>query len=278
MNRLAELGGGLDVEAGTSVLAQAPPGTFGSNTTTSGFLAEVATIRAQLAEITRHTKQIESLHQSALVSISKEDSGQAAQHLEKLTKDTNTMAGQVKNRIQALDDSTRDLEAQIKRDPSIASASDVRMRRFQTNTLSRKLVEAVTTLEQLQTEYKSKYEDRVRRQYRIVKPEASQDEVEEVVQGGPGQEIFTQQILQQPGHAAAQKALADIEEKTADILRLERTNGWAQRVGPADRPGGDERSTPLHARRLHQRVANALRGDGHSRASTGAQRAGRRWP
>jgi len=34
-------------------------------------------------------------------------------------------------------------------------------------------------------------------------------------------EIFTQQILQGPGHAAARNALADIQERHKDITRLE---------------------------------------------------------
>ena len=39
--------------------------------------------------------------------------------------------------------------------------------------------------------------------------------------GEPQPEIFTQQILQGPGHASARNALADIQEKHRDIMKLE---------------------------------------------------------
>jgi len=59
-------------------------------------------------------------------------------------------------------------------------------------------------------------------QYRIVKPTASKEEIEQAFDSGDIQpEIFTQQILQGPGHAAARNALADIQERHRDITRLE---------------------------------------------------------
>lgn len=104
----------------------------------------------------------------------------------------------------------------------------------------------------MQTKYKGKYRERVERQFKIVKPEATREEIEQVrgpaaaravarrgrplthtahppaprpspqvLEGGSQQEVFTQQILQQPGHAAAKNALADIQERNRDIHRLE---------------------------------------------------------
>ena len=45
--------------------------------------------------------------------------------------------------------------------------------------------------------------------------------VEGVSQVGAASEIFQQQFLQGPGHAAARNALADIQERHKDITRLE---------------------------------------------------------
>jgi len=55
-----------------------------------------------------------------------------------------------------------------------------------------------------------------------VKPHATRDEIDKALDSGDQQpEIFTQQILQGPGHAAARNALADIQERHKDITRLE---------------------------------------------------------
>jgi hypothetical protein len=69
--------------------------------------------------------------------------------------------------------------------------------------------------------YKNKYREKVERQYRIVNPRATRDEIDEMFDSGnQQQEIFTQQILQ-GSHAAAKNALADIQERHNDIMKLE---------------------------------------------------------
>merc|ERR1719482_1277899 len=74
----------------------------------------------------------------------------------------------------------------------------------------------------LASRYKNKYREKVERQYRIVNPHATKEEIEEAFDSGSQQpELFTQQILQGPGHAAARSALADIQERHRDITRLE---------------------------------------------------------
>ena len=69
----------------------------------------------------------------------------------------------------------------------------------------------------LQTRYKTKYRERVERQYRIINPTASKEEVQVVVDN-PQADLFSQQIA---GHTAARNALADIQDRHRDILRLE---------------------------------------------------------
>merc|ERR1712065_123115 len=77
--------------------------------------------------------------------------------------------------------------------------------------------------QELQTEYRNKYKDRVERQVRIVKRDATQEEIEEIVDGTGGTEIFAQLMLSSSAHAAAENALADIRERHDDIIRLERS-------------------------------------------------------
>ena len=55
---------------------------------------------------------------------------------------------------------------------------------------------------------------------KIVKPDATQDQVDEVVASGGDSAIFANQILD-AGHSAAVNALADVQQRHLDILRLE---------------------------------------------------------
>ena len=56
-----------------------------------------------------------------------------------------------------------------------------------------------------------------------MKPDVTREEIDAAFEGGPNAQpqIFTQQILQGPGHASARNALADIQEKHRDIMKLE---------------------------------------------------------
>jgi len=102
-------------------------------------------------------------------------------------------------------------------------ASEARIRTNMHATLTRKFVDLMAEYQEVQTRYKSKYRERVERQYRIVKPTVTQDEIDAALDGDPSNqpEIFTQTILQGPGHAQARNALADIQDKHCAILKLE---------------------------------------------------------
>mmetsp|Transcript_31855 Transcript_31855/g.93787 ORF Transcript_31855/g.93787 Transcript_31855/m.93787 type:complete len:221 (+) Transcript_31855:1-663(+) len=124
---------------------------------------------------------------------------------------------QVRSQLKAMDGANKLF---AKKNPG---ASEARIRTNMHATLTRKFVDLMAEYQEVQTRYKSKYRERVERQYRIVKPTVTQDEIDAALDGDPSNqpEIFTQTILQGPGHAQARNALADIQDKHCDILKLE---------------------------------------------------------
>merc|ERR1719271_1508507 len=119
-------------------------------------------------------------------------------------RQTNGAAQQVRNKLKAMDVENKDFARQ----GSNQGSSEARIRTNMHGTLTRKFVDLMGEYQEIQTKYKHKYRDRVERQLRIVKPKATQDEIEQAVEGGEASEIFQQQFLQGPGHAAARNALA----------------------------------------------------------------------
>ncbi len=74
----------------------------------------------------------------------------------------------------------------------------------------------------MQANFKGKLRQTVERQVKIVKPNATAEEVENAVEGNAA--IFKQEIVHQgPQHAAAKNALADIQDKHKDIMKLEKS-------------------------------------------------------
>mmetsp|Transcript_30192 Transcript_30192/g.97156 ORF Transcript_30192/g.97156 Transcript_30192/m.97156 type:complete len:161 (+) Transcript_30192:969-1451(+) len=75
----------------------------------------------------------------------------------------------------------------------------------------------------MQTNFKGKYKERVGRQLKVVRPDATDDDVERLLQDGGDSNIFKQQLLQERSTQAAKNALADIQDKHRDIIRLEQS-------------------------------------------------------
>lgn len=218
-DRLAELRGGgapfVDLEArggGSSSSAGA-----GSAPFMEAFFEEVQEIKKAMSSIRLNIRQIEQSHGECLTAISAESSRASTEQLESLMKATNGLAQGVRSKLKGMDEENKEYAR------THVGASEARIRSNMHGTLTRKFVDLMAEYQEIQTKYKNKYRERVERQYRIVKPNATRDEIDNAFDGSDGQqpEIFTQQILQGPGHAAARNALADIQERHKDITRLE---------------------------------------------------------
>ena len=138
------------------------------------------------------------------------------QEIEDLTDDTNAMAGRVRSHLTQMD---AELKRMIQQDPSANQTSDYKIRRNMHSTLTKKFMLLMESYQSCQTKYKTKYQETVKRQFKIVKPDATDDEVEQVLEGG-GEAIFTEHMLASR-NAQARAALEDVQEKHKDIQRLE---------------------------------------------------------
>jgi len=74
----------------------------------------------------------------------------------------------------------------------------------------------------LQSKHKTRIQEKFARHCRIVKPDATDDEIEAVVESGDP-EIFTKAMLDSKLHDSAKSALTYIENKHQDILKLEQS-------------------------------------------------------
>jgi len=214
-DRLAELRGGM--VGGGSMGGDLEAGSGGNSTFMEAFFEEVQDVKKAMSSIRYNIRQIEQSHGECLTAISAESSKASTEQLEALMKATNALAQGVRNKLKGMNEENKDF-ARLHE-----GASEARIRNNMHGTLTRKFVDLMAEYQEIQTKYKNKYRERVERQYKIVKPHATRDEIDSAFDGSAGgqPEIFTQQILQGPGHAAARNALADIQERHKDITRLE---------------------------------------------------------
>mmetsp|Transcript_13304 Transcript_13304/g.34876 ORF Transcript_13304/g.34876 Transcript_13304/m.34876 type:complete len:254 (+) Transcript_13304:276-1037(+) len=166
-----------------------------------------------MSKIRTNINLIEQKHSQAITAISAGKSGDDSHDLEKLMDEVQQNSVEIRTKLKQMDkDNKQYLQT------GDASSSESRIRINMHGTLTRKFVDLMSNYQEVQTKYKNKYKERVERQYKIVNPSASADEVERALENPNN--IFADQI-KSAGHAAAKNALADIQEKHQDILRLE---------------------------------------------------------
>ena len=98
-------------------------------------------------------------------------------------------------------------------------SSDLRIRQSQHSAITKKFLDAMMEYKQIQTKYQDKYKQRMQRQILIANPNATEAEVVEMVASGGA--VFAKQVTHQKGEA--KRALQDIQERHADIVKIERS-------------------------------------------------------
>ncbi|XP_065200781.1 syntaxin-1A isoform X6 [Planococcus citri] len=174
------------------------------------FFAEVEEIREMIDRIQANVEEVKKKH-SAILSAPQTDE-KVKQELEDLMADIKKTANKVRAKLKVIEQNIEQEEHTNK------SSADLRIRKTQHSTLSRKFVEVMTEYNRTQTDYRERCKGRIQRQLEITGRTTTNEELEEMLeQGNPA--VFTQGIIMETQQA--RQTLADIEARHADIIKLE---------------------------------------------------------
>ncbi len=98
------------------------------------------------------------------------------------------------------------------------ASADLRIRKTQHSTLSRKFVEVMTEYNRTQTDYRERCKQRIQRQLEIQGRSTTNEELEHMLEQGNAS-VFTQGIMMDT--TEAKRTLAEIESRHEDIRKLE---------------------------------------------------------
>ncbi|XP_066594662.1 syntaxin-1A isoform X3 [Prorops nasuta] len=174
------------------------------------FFAEVEEIREMIDRIQANVEDVKKKH-SAILSAPQTDE-KVKMELEDLMSDIKKTANKVRAKLKVIEQNIEQEEHTNK------SSADLRIRKTQHSTLSRKFVEVMTEYNRTQTDYRERCKGRIQRQLEITGRTTTNEELEEMLeQGNPA--VFTQGIIMETQQA--KQTLADIEARHADIIKLE---------------------------------------------------------
>jgi len=174
------------------------------------FFEQVDEIREMIDAITDDVRKVKAKHGEILADPNTDD--KLKQELEDLMAEIKKTANKVRAKLKVIE---QDIEQE---EQKTQISADLRIRKTQCTTLSRKFIDTMNDYNMCQVTYREKCKERIQRQLAITGKSTTNDELETMIESGNPQ-IFTQGIVMET--QAAKKTLADIEARHQDIMKLE---------------------------------------------------------
>ncbi|KAL0947000.1 hypothetical protein HGRIS_013145 [Hohenbuehelia grisea] len=180
---------------------------------TNAFLSEITSIQDGIEQLSANVKQISDFHSRSINAVGVE-SQQDTALLDNLTSETRTLSNALKDRIKKLEFET-----------ASSTGHDIQIRRNRLGLVRQNFLEALQQYQQVEMQYRAKAKQRVERQFKIVKPDATPEEVAAVVDNadGAGDQIFAQALTSSTRYGDSRTAYHEVQERHQDILRMEQT-------------------------------------------------------
>lgn len=182
--------------------------------TMSGFYAEIASIQDSISQFNANISTISDLHARSLNALSEQETAANTSRLSELSDSTRALSNELSTRIKALQTPVSGL-----------TRNDSEIRKNRITLVHGKFVEALRQYQAVEQQYRQRYRDRVERQFKIVKPDATPEEVSAVVNDteGSGQGIFLQAISSSNRYGESRRVYREVQERHQDIQRIEHT-------------------------------------------------------
>ncbi|KAG2367528.1 t-SNARE [Suillus spraguei] len=194
---------------------QARPSPSGNGTGIDpAFYAEATAIQDSIQDFDDNVTRVAEFHSRSLNALDDAAIQANAAQLERLTDETRQLSNSLANRIRALEK------------PG-GAGPDAQIRKNRIDVVRTKFMATLQRYQDVERQYRQQYRQRVERQFKIVKPDATPDEVAAVVnddQGG-GNQVFAQALTSSTRYADTRAAYREVQERHQDIRRIEQTLG-----------------------------------------------------
>lgn len=179
------------------------------------FFQEVGVIKTSMANVRRNVKQLEEKYVQSLNAISIDQNNKTADEIRQITDATNKSVTDIRARLE-------DMKNQNKKqfESQKGATTENRVRSNMLGTLTQKFLEVATEYQEVQTNYRNKTQEKMERQFKIAKPDATPEEIKEAAETD-NPRFFTDRILDSATTLQAKSALQYVEARHADIKRIE---------------------------------------------------------
>lgn len=172
------------------------------------FLLRVSAIRQDIQGLTTSINNIATLHQQALAS----GDDKARQQLDDLVAATQVKNTSIRSQIQ-----------QLKSDTERTTDSTFGLKKRQFESLNSDFKDTIQKYLEEEQQYKQRFREQIARQYRIVNPEATEEQVQQAADADWGDEGIFQTALRtnRSGHGAT--VLGNVRARHNDMIKIEKS-------------------------------------------------------
>ncbi|PFH50678.1 hypothetical protein AMATHDRAFT_75471 [Amanita thiersii Skay4041] len=195
-----------DVKDSSTHLAPA----VGGGDSMAAFYSEISSLQDSIRNFNDNVARIGDLHSRSLNNMDDNAAQRNAAQLEELVEDTSALSTTLKRRVKALERQG-------------SAGRDGQIRKQQTALIKSKFVEAIQNYQTVEQQYRTKYKQRMERQFKIVKPDATPEEIRAVVNDEQGGQIFSQALMNSTRYGESRAAYREVQARHEDIKRIERT-------------------------------------------------------
>jgi t-SNARE complex subunit (syntaxin) len=179
---------------------------FGHQQDPNAILNECREIDKGIDAIERNLDTIRMLQQRALDDPDSSQQSATNSQLDSMSSETMTMYRSFAARIKSL-----------KQQPESGSPKNAP----QLGKVDRKLKAAINQYQNVESDFRKKLQAQMARQYKIVRPDASEAEVSEAVENTSNQQVFSHALLQSDRRGQSRQAVSNVQNRHAAIQKIE---------------------------------------------------------
>ncbi|OAA63226.1 syntaxin [Akanthomyces lecanii RCEF 1005] len=172
----------------------------------NAILNECRKIDGEIGEIERNLEELRQLQQRTLNDADSSSSSAANRELDARSDDTMSLYHKLTERIRT-----------IKSNPEALTPKN----KPQVGRVERRLKQAIQQYQQLESSFQKNTQDQIARQYRIVRPDASKQEVEAAIQDPTNNQVFSQALMQSDRQGRAHAALSVVNDRHKALVKIE---------------------------------------------------------
>ncbi|RKK71898.1 hypothetical protein BFJ69_g10542 [Fusarium oxysporum] len=172
----------------------------------NAILNECRDIDRGIDTVEQNLEQLRMIQQRTLDDADSSGSSAASRQLDSLSADTMSLYRELTERVRT-----------VKSNPEAKSPKN----NPHVTRIDRRLKAAITQYQQVESQFRKRTQDQMARQYRIVRPDASEQEIQAAVEDTTGGQVFSQAMMQSDRQGRARAALSAVQDRHQALIKIE---------------------------------------------------------